>query len=169
MFERKIEETVEIAANPAEVWFQLTNFEAYPEWNPFITRVTGELRVGARLTVTMAIDRMPPTVFRPRVLALEPERELRWRGRVGLPNVLDGEHTFLIETLGIDRVRFRQCETFGGLLAPGALMLTEAELRRSFREMNDRLRQRAEASYATRQVVKAERQARGQRMAPNGT
>ncbi|MBD3291417.1 MAG: SRPBCC domain-containing protein [Armatimonadia bacterium] len=159
MFDRQIEETVEIVASASEVWWQLTNFEGYPEWNPFITSIRGHAREGERLTVTIDPDSMPSMTFRPKVLVAERERELRWRGRtVGLPNIFDGEHAFIIESVGMDRVRFRQCESFSGVLVPGALSVIEGRLRRSFRAMNEELRQRAEAAHATRQAAKAARQ-----------
>ena len=161
MFEREIQESIEIAASPSEVWWQLTNFEAYREWNPFITRISGEAASGTRLTVAMQPASMPPIVLRPRVLVAEPERELRWRGRLGWPKLFDAEHAFTIESMGVDRVRFIQRERFSGLLAPGALPLIEQRLRESFRAMNQALRQRAEAAHATGQVAKARREERG--------
>lgn len=161
MFDREIEETVEIVASASEVWWQLTNFEGYPEWNPFITSVRGNLREGARLSVTVEPDWMPAMTFRPRVLVVEPERELCWRGRTaGLPNLFDGEHAFVIESTGIDRVCFRQCESFSGVFVPGALALVERRLRSSFQSMNEKLRQRAEAAHATRQAARAAREER---------
>ncbi len=156
MFDRQIEEDVEIVARPSEVWWQLTNFEGYPEWNPFITRIEGELREGARLSVTIDAEGIPPFVFRPKLLVVDPERELRWVGRTGLPNLFDGEHAFVIESTGIDRVRFLQRETFSGLFVPGTLSLIDSQVRSSFREMNTALRQRAEAAHATRQAARAE-------------
>ena len=160
MFEREIEESVEIAASPSEVWWQLTNFELYPEWNPFITRADGELREGARLSVTVDPDALPPFAMRPKLTVVDPERQLRWRGRMGLPNLFDGEHIFMIESVGIDRVRFTQRERFSGIFVPGALALIADALRRSFTAMNERLRQRAEAAHATQQASRGERQAR---------
>lgn len=167
MFAREIEECVEIAAGPAEVWYQLTNFAAYPEWNPFIKSIEGELREGARLTVTMKLGSMPTTAFRPRLVVVERERELRWVGRLGVPGVFDGEHAFVIESLGIDKVRLTQSERFGGMLVPGALALTEGEVREAFRDMNERLRQRAEAAHATRQVALAQKQERDSGATPS--
>lgn len=160
MFETEIEESVEIVSSPSEVWWQITNFEGYPDWNPFITSIEGELREGARLSVTVEVDSMPAFTFRPKVLVVDPEHELRWRGRMGLPNLLDGEHAFIIESTGIDRVCFKQRELFSGLLAAGTLAMIEGRLRKSFRAMNERLRQRAEAAHATRQAAKAEREER---------
>ncbi len=159
MFDREIEETVEIVASPSEVWWHLTNFEAYPRWNPFITKIEGEVREGARLSVTIDPDGIPPVVFRPKILVAEPERELRWRGRPGLPNLFDGEHVFVIESLGLKRLRLTQRELFGGLLVPGTMPLIGRAVRRGFRDMNQALRQRAEASHATREAARAQERA----------
>jgi hypothetical protein len=158
MLEREIEETIQIVASPSEVWWHLTNFQAYPEWNPFITRVEGDLREGGRLNVTVDPHLMPSFAYRPKIIVAEAERELCWRGRPGVPNLFDGEHAFVIETTGIDRVCFRQRETFSGVFAPGTVSLIEGRLRESFRRMNAALRQRAEAGHAARQSAQAERQ-----------
>jgi len=161
MFEREIEESVEIVASPSEVWWQLTTFAAWPEWNPFITRIEGEVREGARLSVTLEPDSMPAFVIRPKLIRVDPERELRWRGRLGFPGLFDGEHAFIIESVGVDRLRFTQRERFSGLLALGTLTLIERRLRESFRTMNERLRQRSEAAHATREAARARRRERG--------
>jgi hypothetical protein len=50
--------------------------------------------------------------FQPTVLRAEPNRELRWRGRLWMPGLFDGEHSFIVEAHGPDRARFVQHETF---------------------------------------------------------
>ena len=156
MFDRQIEQSVEIVARPSEVWWQLTNFDSYPDWNPLYKRVKGELREGARLAVTVDPNGVPAMIVRPRIIIAEPERELRWRGRIALPHAFTAEHAFIIKSVGVDRVRFTQRERFEGLLVPGALLLIESALGRGFREMNDALKQRAEAAHASREVAEDE-------------
>jgi len=158
MFEREIEETIEIAASPSEIWWQLTNFEGYPDWNPFIIRAEGKVSEGSRVAVTIKPDSMPALTLRPKIIVVDPERQLRWRGRMGVPNLFDGEHIFLIESMGVDRVCFKQRERFSGIFAPGTLNVIEGRLRKSFRAMNDALRQRAEAAHATREAARAARE-----------
>ncbi|NLO06530.1 MAG: SRPBCC domain-containing protein [candidate division WS1 bacterium] len=156
MFERHIEETIEIASAPTEVWWQLINFKAYPEWNRFITYIEGIPEEGELLHVTLQPERLPAISIHPRVLVAEPERELRWIGRLGLPQVLDGEHAFLIKSVGTNHVRFTQSERFSGLFVPGAMALLEDDIRRGFEKMNMALRQRCEAAHATRETARAE-------------
>jgi hypothetical protein len=139
---------IDIAATTARVWEVLTDFSAYPDWNPFIRRIAGPVAVGARLETHL----LPPggrgMTFRPTVLAAEPERELRWIGYVGTPGIFDGEHRFRIEPIGPDRVRFVQEERFSGFLAPLILRFIERSTLEGFAAMNRALKARAEQTPA---------------------
>ncbi len=55
--------------------------------------------------------------FKPKVLAAARNRELRWLGRLIMPGLFDGEHSFRIEDRGRS-CRFHQTETFSGILVP---------------------------------------------------
>ncbi len=84
--------------------------------------------------------------FRPTILKAEPSRELRWRGKLFIQGLFDGEHVFEIEQLAENRVRFVQRESFRGLLASLLLRMLENDTRRGFEEMNAALKARAEAA-----------------------
>jgi hypothetical protein len=137
-----IDTRIEIAAPAARVWGVLTDFARFPEWNPFIIGIEGRPEPGARLRVQIKPPGKSAMTFTPEVLRAEPERELRWRGRLLVPGVFDGEHAFELECRG-DGCAFRQSERFTGLLVPllgGALAATQ----RGFEAMNAALKQRAE-------------------------
>ena len=53
--------------------------------------------------------------FKPTVLSIRPERELRWLGHLLFSGIFDGEHYFLLEPIGESRTRLRQGEKFSGL------------------------------------------------------
>jgi hypothetical protein len=140
---RTIRVETEIAAPPSVVWDVLTDLDALPEWNPFLTSVDGTLAVGSRLRVRIEPPGGRAMTFRPRVRRLEPGRLLEWLGRVGVPGVLDGRHRFELEEMPGGRTRFVHAETLTGVLVPlmgGALRRTEA----GFAAMNEALRQRSE-------------------------
>ena len=81
--------------------------------------------------------------FKPTVLAVEPDRELRWRGRLLLPGIFDGEHILHIEPLDQARSRFTQAERFSGILV-GLFGSTLDKTELGFEEMNAALKARAE-------------------------
>jgi len=135
---------IEINSTPDHVWKILTDFATFPEWNPFIRRARGELRPGGRLEVLLGASGTQARIFRPTVLAVEPNRELRWLGKLFLGGLFDGEHIFSIEPLEDQRVRLVQRERFSGLLIPFMNKLIDVDTRRGFEEMNQALKQRAE-------------------------
>ena len=134
---------MEIAAVPERVWAVLVDFDAYPEWNPFIRRISGDAAVGARLEVRIEPPGGRGMTFKPAVIRAEPDRELSWLGRLGLPGLVDGEHHF--ELLRRDNeTLFVQRERFTGILVP--LLGRQLEkTRRGFEQMNDALKRRAES------------------------
>lgn len=141
-FSTTVETSVEIAATADQVWRVLTDFAAYPQWNPFIVRARGHAAPGTTLSVTIS-NHGSQLTFTPRVLAADPGRELRWRGRFLLPGVVDGEHCFTLEPLEDGRVRLVQQESFTGLLVP--LAGSSLDVAEGFAAMNAALKRRAEA------------------------
>ena len=125
------------------MWDVLTDYDAYPEWNPFIRSVRGRPEVSAELEVRIEPPGRRAMTFKPTVLAAEPGLELRWLGRVLLPGIFDGEHSLRIEPVDEGHVRFVQSERFNGLLIP-LFGRTLEQTRQGFVQMNEALRRTAE-------------------------
>jgi hypothetical protein len=140
---RKISTTTEIEAPAEAVWAQLTDTAAYPTWNPFIQSLTGRLAVGEKLTARIAAPGGKPMTFRPTVIAFEENHHLEWLGRLVLPGVFDGRHSFTLEPVP-GGTRLTQAETFTGILVP-LLGSTLTKTGEGFRQMNEALRARAMA------------------------
>jgi hypothetical protein len=136
---------IEIAASAERVWRILTDFASYPQWNPFIRRISGEPTAGERLEVRLEPPGGMGITLRPTVLNAEPYRELRWLGRLLVKGLFDGEHSLAIQQLGENRVRFVQSEAFNGLLVPLLARSLDNNTRRGFEEMNRALKEQAEA------------------------
>ncbi len=115
---RHIETSVHIDASSDRVWEVLTDFERYPQWNPFIRSISGSLEAGARLSVRVVQGDDREAHFAATLVEVTPRRELRWRGSLLLPGLLDGEHYFRIEPSGPDGSTFEQGERFSGVLSP---------------------------------------------------
>jgi hypothetical protein len=141
---RELRREIDINAPRSAVWAVLTNFRSYPEWNPFIRSVSGDLRQSARLDVRIEPPGARAMSFKPTVLNVEDERELRWLGRFLVRGLFDGEHIFRLEALGDDGTRFTQAERFSGMLIRAfGSTIDKTEL--GFEQMNAALKARAEA------------------------
>jgi hypothetical protein len=143
---RTIEDVVDIPASPATVWQVLTETDRYDKWNPFMTELSGRLAVGQQVTVTIRPGERSMT-FRPTVLAVEEGTLIRWRGRLMLPGVFDGEHELRLEPAPDGGTRFTQREVFSGLLVP-LLRRVLDDTGPGFAAMNAALRDRAIARAA---------------------
>jgi len=141
---KELRTEIEIEASAEHVWQLLTDLASFPQWNPFIRQATGEARVGARLEVFIQPSGARGMTFKPKVLKAEPNRELRWRGRLIMPGLFDGEHVFNIDALGANRARFTQREVFTGVLVPLFARGLDTDTQRGFEEMNLALKERAE-------------------------
>lgn len=135
---------IRINAPPEKVWEILVDFPRFPDWNPFIRRISGKPQAGARLTVEIHPPGGRAMIFRPMVLIASPGKELRWLGRILMPGIFDGEHSFLLTPEG-DRCRFEQSERFSGVLfrLVGSRILEPTK--KGFEAMNEALKKRAEA------------------------
>lgn len=140
---------IEIESSAEKVWSILTDFPSYPEWNAFVRSIAGVAKVGHRLAVFIQPEGGKGMTFRPTVLTVIPNQELRWLGRLLLPGIFDGEHYFQIIPLApgsseIRRVRFVHGESFSGLLVPFAKSSLDAGTKAGFIAANKAIKARAE-------------------------
>jgi len=143
---KQIRTEIEIISTPDKVWGILTDFEKYPEWNPFIKKVTGSLRDGEKLEVLIVPPDRKGMVFKPTVKEVIMDKRLRWSGRVFFPGIFDGEHIFEMIDVNDNTLKFVQRENFSGLLVPLLWKSIEEPTRNGFSAMNRALKERAELS-----------------------
>lgn len=143
MFTRHISTGIDIAAPPERVWAVLMDFPAHAEWNPFIRGIAGAARPGEELTVLLSPGGTRSYVFRPRVLRAEAAAHFAWRGRLFMPGLFTGTHSFDLAPIP-GGTRLTHAERFSGVLLPflGGML---AETEQGFQRMNTALKQRAEA------------------------
>lgn len=144
LFTHQIETQIHIRVSPQQVWSVLTDFASYPEWNPFVQSIAGELKQGGLLNVQVQPVGGSAMRFRPQLLTVQPQRALVWRGRFLMPGVFDGEHSFLLEP-NTEGVTLIHRERFSGLLVPLLRRSLEQGTRQGFEAMNEALCKRAES------------------------
>ncbi len=143
---RTIEHSVDIQAPATTVWQILTDTDRYDDWNPSVPRLSGRLALNERLTLSVRPGTRTMT-FRTTVLAFEDGTLIRWRGRLGMPGLFDGEHELRLEPIPAGGTRFVQRETFTGLLVPMMPRVLD-DTATGFAAMNVALRDRAESRTA---------------------
>ena len=141
----RLDTQIEIEASAARVWSVLMDFPGYARWNPFVRSIDGRPTVGASLHVLIQPPGSRGMRFRPKVLAVEPRREFRWKGRLLLPGLFDGQHFFVLEPKSETRVVLHQGEIFTGALVALFRRSVDGPVRRGFLAMNDAIKREAEA------------------------
>lgn len=136
--------SITISASPTQVWAILTDFEKYPEWNPFIKSLTGQVAVGNTIVAHLHPPGGQAMTFKPKVLAFEPEKEFRWLGHLFFPGLFDGEHIFELTDEGNGTTLLVHREKFKGILVPLFQKMLDTNTLEGFNAMNRALKLRSE-------------------------
>ena len=140
----RVETQIEISASAERVWSVLTDFPSYARWNPFVRSIEGIAKVGESLNVHIQPPGSRGMHFHPTVLAVVPKQEFRWKGKLLMPGLFDGEHLFILEPKSDTRVVLRQGEVFSGLLVPLFRRSLDGATKQGFVAMNEALKREAE-------------------------
>lgn len=132
-----------INASPIVVWNIITDFENFGKWNPFIKKIWGVPKEGNTIQVFIKPPNSNGIRFEPKILKYEPEKEIRWLGKLWIPKIFDGEHSLTIKKVEENKVLFIQKEQFKGLLVPLFTNMLE-DTKSGFKMMNEKLKQEAE-------------------------
>jgi hypothetical protein len=142
----EIHTTVVIDTPAFVVWNIIADFPKYPEWNPFILKISGELKINSKLEmeIKLANEKIVHDEFV--VLDAETEREIAWGGKNG-GNLFGVEHRLAIQPLAYSRVTFLQTVRFGGDIVSLVARNLQPLLGKQLESMNVALKQRAEQSW----------------------
>jgi hypothetical protein len=142
---KELRTEIEIQASAEKVWQILTGLEKYPEWNPFIRHAIGK----AEVDKTVDIDFQPDSKglkLHCTVIVAEPNRELCWKYHFIHPVLFRGEHSFTINRMGDNQIRFIDREIFYGWLVPLQAKDIDTNTKSGFEAMDKALKARAETN-----------------------
>lgn len=142
----EIHTSIVIDAPAFSVWNMLTDLASYPRWNPFITRIKGELKQGSRLDMEMKFASEKGVAIGPVVVDVQLERHISWLDR-STGGLFVAEHKLEIQTLAHDRVTFFQIASFTGPIVSLVEKKLETGFRKGLEEMNLALKKVAEQSW----------------------
>ena len=141
---RTLHTEIGILAPAERVWAIVIDTDRWAEWSPF-AKASGRFAVGERVKVVLTPPGKLPMTFNPTVVRLEPGRELRWLGHLGIRGLFDGEHGFRVVPEDVGRCRFEHFETFTGILSTPVMWMVGEATRQGFEAMNRALKRRAES------------------------
>ena len=141
---KEIKTEIVIKATPEKVWAILTDFDNYPNWNPFIKSIKGQVAVGNKIIARLEPPKAKGMTFKPSVLIFDANKEFKWLGHLLFPGLFDGEHKFELFDNGNGTTNFRQSEKFKGLLVPLFKKMLDNNTTNGFNLMNQKLKELAE-------------------------
>lgn len=135
---------IKINASPEKVWSILTDFDNYPNWNPFIKSIHGTKIIGEKLQARIEPPSAKGMNFSPILLAFDANKEFRWKGKLLINGIFDGEHKFLLIENADGSTTLIQSEKFTGVLVPFLRKMINVNTRQGFEAMNIKLKTLAE-------------------------
>jgi hypothetical protein len=113
---KNISSEIIINAPVDKVWKEFTGFSEYPKWNPFIKSISGDVKAGNTIHVVIQPKGGTPMSFNPVIIQLKENDILQWEGKLFLPGIFTGKHTFQLVRVDKNKTKFIQKEDFNGVL-----------------------------------------------------
>lgn len=112
--------TVESVINAPRqvVWENVTQFESYSEWNPFIREAYANFVVGEKIRFLEDLKQFGQHWIEAKFLSIDPFASFVWKGHFGVSFLFTVRHSFLFEMIDEGQTRFIQVHENSGLLIP---------------------------------------------------
>src|SRR5690606_27645194 len=138
----QIESQIIINAPAEAVWAVLSDFQAYPEWSPSIAEFYGTPQVGKRTQVLLTQPGGTSMKMNPVFLKIDANQELRWKGKLLINGIFDGEHYFILKRVSSQQTQLIQGEIFMGILVPFFKKMSHGNTKRGFQLFNAAIKKR---------------------------
>lgn len=145
---KQLKTEIIIDAAPTLVWKVLMDFENYINWNPFLISIKGKAEVGTYLENKIQMSETKSMDFKPKVLVVEENKEFRWKGKMFVNGLFDGEHYFLLEKTAEGNTQLIHGENFTGVFGSVIFKMIKEDTMKGFEKMNRSLK--AEVEKITR-------------------
>lgn len=131
--------TTPIATSAEKVWAVLAGTDRYPEWNPFVRRLDGELRVGERIEVDLQLPGRKLQTMTPEIVEVSDGRAFQWLGGFGPTGIFDGRHRFEVRPVTAQSCELVHSERLSGILVPFFRSMLTGPTPAAFVAFNDAL------------------------------
>lgn len=155
-FEAIVEsDVVEINAPVSVVWDVLVDLERYPEWNPSITRIEGDLKsippkIGSTLHLWVANIQPGKTIEEDHTLfELRKEQLISFGTVLGTDWIFNSKRNQIVKPLNATTTTYFSDDVFKGALVPLVMTSYGKATQQGFNDMAYALKQRAESIYSS--------------------
>ena len=139
----KFEHRVGVRAPAETIWKIVADIESWPKWCALYPRAAGVVRMGAELTLDVALPGHPVRTIKPVVADWVPNEQLLWRfSKFG--GLIKSTRYFEIEELAAGACVFSNGEMFEGFLGPTIGKRLSGPLKTAFRDMGEAVKRLAE-------------------------
>lgn len=146
---KHLETNITIHSPARIVWDILMDFDNYPNWNPFIKRLSGNAQLDGKLDAII-FNGKKDFNFKPKVVTYKEGTEFGWKGKLFIKGIFDGQHYFQLkedQSADTPTTEFFHGEYFSGILAGMLLKSLGEATEQGFKNMNLAMKERAEAKY----------------------
>lgn len=136
---KSVHHEITIDATPEKVWQVLTDMEKYPEWNPTMQLVSGEVKEGNKVRYQFTQDPENVSEMDAVVVEVSPNEVLNQKG--GMPMILTFDHRYIIEESG-NQTKMTIHEDYAGI---GVNFWNPKAVEEAYGRLNEALKARVES------------------------
>ena len=119
----------------------MTNFKDYPQWNPIVGKLEGEMKEGCKIsTYIVPLGK----TYNPILLSYQENKELIWRGTQGAKFLMAGKHYYQLKVISENQTKLLHGEYFTGLFSYFIRSSLLKKMKNAFEQHNVLLKQRIE-------------------------
>lgn len=141
----EIDESYEVRASAEVLWQVITDFDRYPDWNPFVISCAAALREGQPIDMKVQLFKHFAQPQRETILEVNPGVSFRYGLGPNRLGALSSVRSHEVEPRGPDRSHYRSHFRLTGWLAPLTNAWLGRRLEHGFSSMSRALVTRAEA------------------------
>jgi hypothetical protein len=148
----KIEHRVGIPVPPEAIWAVIADFDGWSAWNPLYPRIEGTLKIGAPLSLDLALPGQRLRVIKPVIVDWVPNEQILWRLSLG-GGLVKSVRYLEIEKLAETGCIFSNGEMFDGALGPFAARRMGKSIRAGFAAMGEAVKARVLATWRPNDAI----------------
>lgn len=106
--------SISINGTLSQVWKELNNFKDYPEWNPLVGKLEGDIKEGGEIsTYVVPLS----NTYKAVLISYKENKELIWLGVQGAKFLMAGRHYYILKEISATQTELLHGEQFTGLFS----------------------------------------------------